>query len=147
MTMTFGQAVKHVFSNYATFRGRASRSEFWWFYLFNVIVTLVISIPYYVGLAQSAGTMTTDPVTGEVTGGSLSGLAVFGIILLVGWLLITFIPIIAVSVRRLHDGGRTGWWWWLNLLCFVGPIILLIFYILPGTPGPNRYGEGPAQPA
>ena len=45
----------------------------------------------------------------------------FGIILLVGWLLITFIPIIAVSVRRLHDGGRTGWWWWLNLLCFVGP--------------------------
>ena len=83
MTMTFGQAVKHVFSNYATFRGRASRSEFWWFYLFIVIVNLVISIPYYVGLAQSAGTMTTDPVTGEVTGGSLSGLAVFGIILLV----------------------------------------------------------------
>ncbi|MFZ9987019.1 MAG: DUF805 domain-containing protein [Candidatus Nanopelagicales bacterium] len=147
MTMTFGQAVKHVFSNYATFRGRASRSEFWWFYLFNVIVTFVLSIPYYIGLAQSAGTMTTDPVTGEMTGGSLSGLAVFGIILLVGWLLITFIPIISVSVRRLHDGDRTGWWWWLYLLCFIGPIILLIFYILPGTPGPNRYGEGPAQPA
>ena len=147
MTMTFGQAVKHVFSNYATFQGRASRSEFWWFYLFNVIVTFVLSIPYYIGLAQSAGTMTTDPVTGEMTGGSLSGLAVFGIILLVGWLLITIIPIISVSVRRLHDGDRTGWWWWLYLLCFIGPIILLIFYILPGTPGPNRYGEGPAQPA
>ena len=147
MTMTFGQAVKHVFSNYATFRGRASRSEFWWFYLFNVIVTFVLSIPYYIGLAQSAGTMTTDPVTGEMTGGSLSGLAVFGIILLVVWLLVTIIPIISVSVRRLHDGDRTGWWWWLYLLCFIGTIILLIFYILPGTPGPNRYGEGPAQPA
>ena len=147
MTMTFGQAVKHVFSNYAPSRGRASRSEFWWFYLFNVIVTFVLSIPYYIGLAQSAGTMTTDPVTGEMTGGSLSGLAVFGIILLVVWLLVTIIPIISVSVRRLHDGDRTGWWWWLNLLCFVGPIILLIFYILPGTPGPNRYGEGPDQPA
>ena len=147
MTMTFGQAVKHVFSNYATFRGRASRSEFWWFYLFNVIVTFVLSIPYYIGLAQSAGTMTTDPVTGEMTGGSLSGLAVFGIILLVVWLLVTIIPIISVSVRRLHDGDRTGWWWWLYLLCFIGTIILLIFYILPGTPGPSRYGEGPAQPA
>ncbi|MEY3733316.1 MAG: hypothetical protein RL347_675, partial [Actinomycetota bacterium] len=54
MTMTFGQAVKHVFSNYATFRGRASRSEFWWFYLFMIIANAVIAIPYYIGLAQSA---------------------------------------------------------------------------------------------
>ncbi|MFZ8925656.1 MAG: DUF805 domain-containing protein, partial [Candidatus Nanopelagicales bacterium] len=44
MTMTFGQAVKHVFSNYATFRGRASRSEFWWFYLFSTIVSLVLEL-------------------------------------------------------------------------------------------------------
>jgi len=147
MTMTFGQSVKHVFSNYASFQGRASRSEFWWFYLFMIIANVVIAIPYYIGLAQSAGSMTTDPMTGEMTGGSLSGLAIFGIILLAIWGLATIIPIISVSVRRLHDGGRSGWWWWLNLLCFIGPIIVLIFYILPGTPGPNRFGEGPAQPA
>lgn len=143
--MSFGQAIRHVYGNYATFGGRASRSEFWWFYLFYVIVTFVISIPYYIGLAQSSTTM--DPETGQINEASLSGLAVFGIILLVVWSLGNLIPIIAVSVRRLHDGGRTGWWWWLNFLCFIGPIILLIFYILPGTPGPNRYGDGPAQPA
>lgn len=141
--MTFGQAIKHVFSNYATFRGRASRSEFWWFYLFMVIVNVILAIPYSIGLAQS--TATVDPVTGELTSGSLSGLAIFGLALIGIWGLVTIIPIISVSVRRLHDGNRTGWWWWLNLLCFIGPIILLIFYILPGTPGPNRYGEGPAQ--
>ena len=67
MTMTFGQAVKHVFSNYASFQGRASRSEFWWFYLFMIIVNFVLAIPYYIGLAQTASTMETDPVTGEMT--------------------------------------------------------------------------------
>jgi uncharacterized membrane protein YhaH (DUF805 family) len=145
MTMTFGQSVKHVFSNYATFRGRASRSEFWWFYLFMIIANAILAIPYYIGLAQSSAKV--DPVTGEITEASLSGLAIFGLVLLGIWALATIIPIISVSVRRLHDGNRTGWWWWLNLLCFIGPIIVLIFYILPGTPGPNRYGEGPAQPA
>jgi len=143
--MTFGQSVKHVFSNYATFRGRASRSEFWWFYLFMIIANAILAIPYYIGLAQSSAKV--DPVTGEITEASLSGLAIFGLVLLGIWALATIIPIISVSVRRLHDGNRTGWWWWLNLLCFIGPIIVLIFYILPGTPGPNRYGEGPAQPA
>ena len=145
MTMTFGQSVKHVFSNYASFQGRASRSEFWWFYLFMIIANAILAIPYYIGLAQSSAKV--DPVTGEITEASLSGLAIFGLVLLGIWALATIIPIISVSVRRLHDGNRTGWWWWLNLLCFIGPIIVLIFYILPGTPGPNRYGEGPAQPA
>ena len=53
MTMTFGQSIKHVFSNYATFQGRASRSELWWFYLFLVIANIVLAIPYYIGTTSA----------------------------------------------------------------------------------------------
>ena len=142
--MGFTEAIKHVFSNYATFQGRASRSEFWWFYLFMIIANSIISIPYTIGLATSANTMTVNEATGQVTSGGLSGLAIFGIVLLVIWLLATIIPLIAVSVRRLHDTDRSGGWWWLNFLCCIGGIILIIFYVQPSTPGPNRFGEGPA---
>jgi len=48
---------------------------------------------------------------------------------------------IALAVRRLHDSGRTGWWWWIGLVPVVGGIILLVFYLLPGTRGPNRYNR------
>ena len=142
--MGFTEAIKHVFSNYATFQGRASRSEFWWFYLFMIIANAIISIPYTIGLATSANTMTVNEATGQVTSGGLSGLAIFGIALLVIWGLATIIPILAVSVRRLHDTDRSGWWWWLNFLCCIGGIILIIFYVQPSTPGPNRFGDGPA---
>ena len=142
--MSFGQAVKHVFSNYANFQGRASRSEFWWFYLFMVIVNSVISIPYTIGLTSSAGSMTVDQATGQVTSGSLSGLAIFGIVLMAIWFLATIVPLIAVSVRRLHDTDRSGGWWFLGFICCIGTIILIVFYVQPSTPGPNRFGEGPA---
>lgn len=142
--MSFGQAIKHVFQNYANFQGRASRSEFWWFYLFMVIVNAILAIPYQIGIMSTANTVTVDEATGVVTSGGLSGLAIFGIALLTIWTLATIIPLIAVSVRRLHDTDRSGGWWWLNLLCCIGGIILIIFYIQPSTPGPNRFGEGPA---
>lgn len=144
--MSFGQAVKHVFGNYASFQGRASRSEFWWFYLFMVIVNFVLSSIYFIGILTSPK-VETSPGVYEIT--SLSPLAIIGIVVLIIWGLATIIPVISVSVRRLHDTDRSGWWWWLNLLliCAIGPIILLVFYILPGTPGPNRFGEGPATAA
>lgn len=141
--MTFGQAVKHVFNNYANFQGRAGRAEFWWFYLFMIVANIILAIPYIIGIVTSPK-VEISPGVYEMTG--LSPLAVIGIIILTIWGLATIIPIISVSVRRLHDTDRSGWWWWLNLLfiCAIGPIILLVFYILPGTPGPNRFGEGPA---
>jgi len=46
---------------------------------------------------------------------------------------------ISVAVRRLHDTNRTGWWWWIGWVPFFGWIVLLVFYLLRGTPGPNRY--------
>ena len=88
--------------------------------------------------------MVVDSKTGELVSGGLNGLAVFGIILVVAWGLAILLPTISVSVRRLHDTDRSGAWWWLNFLCCVGGIILLIFYIMPSTPGPNRFGDGPA---
>ena len=142
--MSFGQAIKHVFGNYATFQGRAGRAEFWWFYLFMVIVNLVLSIPYSIGFATSPK-IETSPGVFELQG--LNALAIIGLVILTIWGLVTIVPIISLSVRRLHDGDRSGWWWWLNFLCCIGPIVLLIFYILPGTPGPNRFGEGPARGA
>jgi len=46
---------------------------------------------------------------------------------------------LSLTVRRLHDANHTGWWWWIGLVPIVGWIVLLVFYLLPGTPGPNRY--------
>lgn len=146
MTMTFGQAVKHVFSNYATFRGRAARSEFWWFYLFSTIVSLVLElISRPLGLTIG----NTDYVIGE--GANATVITVAGVsILSTIWSLAILLPTLAVGTRRFHDSNRSAWnWLWLLAipLCGLGAIILLIWWILPGTPGPNRYGEGPAQPA
>jgi uncharacterized membrane protein YhaH (DUF805 family) len=148
MTMTFGQSIKHVFGNYATFQGRASRSEFWWWYLFTSIVSFIVfipAIPWYNDLLNSsmnqAGTaaMAMPPVT---------GLAAVGLGLSTLWTLAILIPTIAVGARRLHDTNKSGWLlllWFLSCCFGIGAIILIILWILPSTPGPNRYGEGPAQ--
>lgn len=142
--MTFGQSVKHVFGNYATFQGRASRSEFWWWYLFTSIVSFIVFIPvipWYTELLNAS-------VSETVALPALTGLATFGLILSTIWSLAILIPTIAVAIRRLHDTGRSGWWlllWFLSCCFGIGAIILIIFWVLPSTPGPNRFGEGPAQ--
>ena len=66
----------------------------------------------------------------------------------IGWIytvvaLLLVIPSIAVTIRRLHDTGRSGWWWFLSLLCGIGAIILFIFCLIEGTRGPNEYGPDP----
>lgn len=108
---------------YAQFSGRASRSEFWWFQLFIVIV----SIPLYV-LGFIAG----------YTESQVLALASTGLSVLV-WLAIV-VPTIAVTVRRLHDTDRSGWWYLLMLVPIVS-VVLLVFLVLPGTPGDNRFGS------
>jgi len=118
--MGFGEAVKTVFSKYATFSGRAGRSEFWFFVLFSIIVNIVLNI-----IGQFS----------EMAG------AVLSIIFFLG----TIIPSIAVGARRLHDIDRTGWWQLIALIPIVGTIVLIIFYALKST-GPNRFGEGPEAP-
>ncbi len=109
-------------TRYAQFNGRASRSEFWWFQLFIVIV----SMPLYV-LSFIAG----------YTGSSTLALVSTGLSVVL-WLAV-IVPLIAVTVRRLHDTDHSGWWYLLMLVPFAG-LIVLVFMLLPSTPGDNRFG-------
>ena len=137
--MSFAASIKYCLSNYAKFNGRASRSEFWFFYLFNI---LIVGIPALLGFILMASTSTTsaDGMTTELGAGGVIGLI---IILLAGLISLgLIIPNLAVGCRRLHDRGTSGW---LLLLALVpcGSIVLLIFWVLESQ-GPNSFGDGPA---
>ena len=107
---------------YADFNGRARRTEFWLFFLFNVVVAGAAAILDWLAFGASG----FSPV------GALVSLGLF-------------IPNLAVSVRRLHDTERSGWWLLLWLLPVLGWIALFVFYLLPGTVGPNRFGPDPKE--
>ncbi|WP_051277102.1 DUF805 domain-containing protein [Marmoricola sp. URHB0036] len=168
--MTFTQAVRSALGNYATFSGRARRSEYWWFYLFTILVSLATS-----GV-DSVLRYAFDNEVGVVN--TIASLALL-------------LPSLAVTARRLHDTGRTGWWMVLPVvpvlatvvvgfaalftivfsavssandissapvlatvalfiacaLCaLVACVTLLVFLCLDSEPGANRYGLSPKQP-
>lgn len=142
--MGFGESIRTVFGKYAVFNGRARRSEFWWFYLFTAIVNGVLGGILGVALLSSPRTkQTIDGVIVEQITPNAFAIAMY---VLIGiWALAILLPTLAVQVRRLHDTDRVGWWWWLGWLCCVGPIILIVFFILEGTRGPNRFGPDPRE--
>ncbi len=147
---TLTESIKTCFQKYVDFKGRARRSEFWWFFLFCTVSSLIL---------------VSIPLLGQI------------------YVLALLMPSLAVSVRRLHDTGRSAWWillfsigmlgllvavsiiatgealgaeteghfWLIVYICsaiFVGStILMLIFCALPGTVGPNRYGPDPLNPA
>ena len=106
-----------VLKNYAVFSGRAKRTEYWMFFLFNFIIA------FGIGFVE----------------GILGGPGVIG--LLYG--LLVLIPGIAVSVRRLHDTGRSGLWLLISFVPLVGIIVLLVFMVQDSVPGQNQYGMNP----
>jgi uncharacterized membrane protein YhaH (DUF805 family) len=110
-----------VLERYAKFDGRAGRGEFWWYVLANVLIYFALLI-----LARISGLF----------------LVVYFLVAIA-----LIIPSIAVAIRRLHDTDKSGWWLLIGLIPFVGGIILLVFYILEGTPGPNQFGAGPEPSA
>ena len=112
-----------VLKNYAGFSGRARRKEYWFFVLFNFIITLAL---FFVDVLIGA----FNPQTGM---GVLSGL----------YSLAVFIPTFAVTVRRLHDTSRTGWWLLIAFIPLIGAIVLLVFMFLDSTSGTNEYGPDP----
>jgi uncharacterized membrane protein YhaH (DUF805 family) len=136
--MSFVDAIKSVFSKYATFSGRARRSEFWYWVLFNLLVGAVLGV-----FTSATGGFEIDPVSGMPSYGATGVISnVVSLALL--------IPSIAVTVRRLHDTDRSGFWWFIGLVPFVGWIVLLVFCALEGTRGSNRFGADPKaaeQPA
>lgn len=120
--MSFTEAVKTGFQKYAVFSGRARPSEYWWWVLFNVLVFVVLAIVLPAGGGTESGAE------------ALIGVASLALLL----------PSLAVTVRRLHDTGRSGWWWFITLIPLVGPIVLIVFLATAGDQGPNKYGPPPA---
>jgi uncharacterized membrane protein YhaH (DUF805 family) len=112
-----------VLKKYADFSGRARRREYWFFVLFNIIISVVLSV--------CDGVLGTYSAAASI--GILSGI----------YTLAVLIPGIAVAVRRLHDTGRSGWWILIALVPIVGWIVLLVFMLLDSQPGQNAYGLSP----
>lgn len=115
-SVSFGQAITLYFKNYVVFNGRASRSEYWWSFLFTWLVGVILS-----GLGQSIGD------TGGSTLSVISGV----------WSLATILPSLAITWRRLHDTGRAGGWFFIVLIPVVGWIILIVF--LASAPAPDAW--------
>ena len=114
--MSFGEAIKSVFSQYVGFSGRARRSEYWYFVLFNFIVTAVLGF-----LASVSDGFTI-----------ISGIYSLAVLL----------PGLAVGVRRLHDVGKSGAWLLIALIPLVGEILLIVWFCGDSQPD-NQYGPSP----
>ena len=108
---------------YAVFSGRSRRMEYWYFVLFNIIVSIVLG-----AIDALLGTLGSGMGVGLLSG--IYGLAIL-------------IPSLAVTVRRLHDIDRSGWWILIGLVPLIGAIVLLVFALLDSTPGSNQYGPNP----
>ena len=135
----FGAAIKEVFSKYGVFRGRATRSEFWWWQLFLFLVPGLTILLGFI-LAGVAGAQE------QTYGSSSEGMTVFaGLLLFAAGLvgLAFLVPTIAVSVRRLHDMDLSGWLYLIILIPSVGGIILFVMMLMPSKPHPNQYGLAP----
>ena len=112
--MSYMEAIKSGFSNYAKFNGRASRSEFWWFFLFYAVVIFIVNFIV-----------------------DLTGLPI--IISVLVWASFV-LPMLGLYFRRLHDVDRSAWWILIALIPLIGSIVLIVFWATPGTEGDNRFG-------
>lgn len=104
------------FKRYDDFNGRSERAEYWYFFLFNLLITgffyFIVPYFYWIGVIYSLG---------------------------------TFIPHIAVTIRRLHDINRSGWWFLILFVPLIGVIVFTMFLIKEGDEGKNQYGQSPKQ--
>lgn len=147
-TLNFLEAIKICFSKYATFSGRARRSEFWWFYLLNAIFSMSMSILVKWKMAKVAS-IQAQVFSGvdysSVMAQAESVDAIFTpLAIIIGVIsLLLFIPTLAAWARRLHDVGKSGHMLWLILLCGIGGLIPLFMCISDGQPGDNKYGPNP----
>jgi uncharacterized membrane protein YhaH (DUF805 family) len=130
--ISFPNAVRRFFKKYAKFDGRASRSEFWWWYLANVIVAIVLYVLIIVGISTNVH---VDPTTGQATGG-FGPLAIVAYIVLILWALATIVPSLALGWRRLHDANMPGALWIIALFI---PIVGIVFAVLSPNPEGARY--------
>ena len=129
--MKFTEAIRAFFSRYTDFRGRTPRSGYWWVVLFLVALSIGM---WGVDMALFQGVYPQELLD--------QGLGPVSLLLIAA----TAIPNLALGFRRLHDTGRSAWWILIGLVPIVGAIVLLVFYLLPSTPGSNQYGPNPLVP-
>ncbi|MBP6282317.1 MAG: DUF805 domain-containing protein [Leptotrichiaceae bacterium] len=110
------------FKKYATFSGRATRSEYWYFSLIAIIIVIVLAV-----IDGILGTYNEDTEIGLISG-------IFSLVI--------FIPSLAIMVRRLHDTNRSGWWYFIILIPIIGAIALLVFLCIDSKED-NKYGANP----
>ena len=124
LPMTFTRAIKTCFAKYATFSGRATRSEYWYFFLFNFVINIAFTI-----MAFSTSRSVSD------------GIVVVSLI----YSLFVLLPSLAVGVRRLHDSGHSAWWLLINLvfICYIGPIWYIVLMCRATESEENQYGPVP----
>ncbi|PWK59889.1 DUF805 domain-containing protein [Roseicyclus mahoneyensis] len=115
--MDFMTSVRTCLGKYATFSGRAQRSEYWWFVLFNFIGSIILNI--------------IDT--------AIIGVPALSII----WALGLLLPALSVSVRRMHDLDKSGWWILVAFIPLLGFILIIYWFVQRGTEGPNRFGSDP----
>ncbi len=118
----FVSAIKKGFRGYVVWNARSTRSEYWWWTLFAVIVAIVASIIDTAAFSADMSTGGFGPV------GVITSLALF-------------LPGLSLWIRRLHDTDRSGWWTWILLVPIVGFIVTLIFALLPSKMGPTRWNN------
>jgi len=116
----FVEAIKKGFKGYVVWNARSTRSEYWWWVLFSLIVGIVAAV-----------------IDAIVFGTDATGLGLLSIIANIA----LFLPGLSLIVRRLHDTDRSGWWIWISLVPFVGVIVLIIFMLLPSKMGPSRWNN------
>ena len=122
--MSFVDAIKSYFKNYANFNGRARRSEYWWSFLFTVLVSAALQIAF-------PGTV---QVVNDISVPSNSAIVDI-------WSIATLLPTLAITWRRLHDAGKPGPYFFYIFIPIAGVIMLLIQLVKDSVPGANRFGN------
>jgi len=115
----FVTSVKRSFSNYAIFKDRSTRAEFWWWFLFAAIGATIF------GILGAATRLPLEPI----------------------FSLATLIPGVALGARRLHDINKSGWWQllWIGFLLIIPIVVILVWATKRGDVGPNKHGQDPRQ--
>ena len=126
--MSFVDSIKAYWRGYANFKGRTSRTTFWWTMLFLALAGTVIGI-LFPGAIEDNDVMGMHFMVRHDSG--IQSL----------WSVATFLPSIAIGVRRLQDIGKPGYYLWFALLPIVGWILLLVWFLTPGEPGENKDGK------
>jgi len=154
--LSFGEAVRQFYGNYANADGRAQRSAYWWVLLYQLIIYGVLAVVIFMadggpGLFEQIGEFLEAESGTEIDDDfSLGTSGIFAIVLMGCFALTNLLPDIMLSIRRFHDLGQTGWlvlvFMFLGALPMIGflaDIVNFIWFMLRGTEGPNQYGPDP----